>query len=108
MYCFQRPRKRVKQFADKVGLPFVAQALKPFPIGVRRALAKMEFRADRTAIVGDQLFSDVLAGRWAGVKSILVRPLRPEEEPWFTRIKRAPERLWLNWLGARDEGRGKG
>ncbi|MGA2060441.1 MAG: YqeG family HAD IIIA-type phosphatase [Thermoguttaceae bacterium] len=96
---------RIEQFADKLGLPFVANALKPFPFGVRRAMAKMGFQPAHTAMIGDQVFADVLAGRWAGVMCILVRPLHPEEEPWFTRIKRTPERLWLAWLGTRDKGR---
>jgi uncharacterized protein len=99
---------RIEHLADKLGLPFVANALKPFPFGVRWAIAKMGFRPERTAMVGDQVFADVLAGRWAGVKCILVRPLHPEEEPWYTRIKRAPERLWLNWLEARSEKRRAG
>ncbi len=90
---------RIKHFADKIGLPFVSKAFKPFPIGIRWAIAKMGFQPARTAMVGDQIFADVLAGRWAGVKCILVRPLHPEEEPWFTRIKRVPERFWLHWLG---------
>jgi uncharacterized protein len=96
---------RIKQFADKLGLPFEANALKPFPFGVRRAMAKMGFQPAHTAMIGDQVFADVLAGRWAGLKCILVRPLHPEEEPWFTRVKRAPERLWLSLLGARGKGR---
>jgi HAD superfamily phosphatase (TIGR01668 family) len=96
---------RIKQFADKLGLPFVANALKPFPFGVHRAMARMGFQPAHTAMIGDQVFADVLAGRLAGVKCILVSPLHPEEEPWFTRIKRFPERLWLGWLGARDKGR---
>ncbi len=96
--------QRIKHFADKLGLPFVANALKPFPFGVHWAMSKMGFQPGRTAMVGDQVFADVLAGRWAGVKCILVRPLHPEEEPWFTRIKRSPERLWLRWLGARGKG----
>jgi uncharacterized protein len=94
---------RIKHFADNLGLPFVAKALKPFPLGVRWAMTKMGFQPDRTAMVGDQLFADVLAGRWAGIKCILVRPMHPEEEPWFTRIKRTPERLWLHWLGVKNK-----
>ena len=97
---------RIRHFADNLGLPFVAKALKPFPVGVHAAMAKMGFQPDHTAMVGDQVFADVLAGRWVGIKSILVRPLHPEEEPWFTRIKRTPERLWLNWLGKSGTGRG--
>jgi putative phosphatase len=96
---------RIEQFADKLGMPFVANALKPFPFGVYRAMTKMGFQPEHTAMIGDQVFADVLAGRWAGIKCILVRPFHPEEEPWFTRLKRTPERLWLGWLDARDKRR---
>jgi uncharacterized protein len=90
--------KRIKQFAEKIGLPYEANALKPLPLGIWRAIKKMGFKAERTAMIGDQIFADVLSGRLAGIKCILVRPIHPEEEPWFTRLKRGPERLWLNRL----------
>jgi len=86
--------KRIAPFAEPLGLPFVASALKPLPIGCLRAVRKMGFRKGSTAIVGDQLFADILAGRLAGLTTILVDPIHPEEEPWFTRLKRRPER-WL-------------
>jgi HAD superfamily phosphatase (TIGR01668 family) len=86
--------ERIGRFAEVVGLPFVAKAMKPLPTGCRRALRKMGFRRESTAIVGDQVFADILAGRLAGLTTILVDPIHPEEEPWFTRLKRRPER-WL-------------
>jgi uncharacterized protein len=95
---------RIGQFAEIIGLPFVSNALKPLPCGINIALAKMGFKPDRTAIVGDQIFTDVLAGRLAGIKCILVRPIHPEEEPWFTRIKRPPERLLLHWMERGGKG----
>jgi predicted HAD superfamily phosphohydrolase YqeG len=49
-------------------------------------------------VVGDQLFADVMAARLAGLASILVRPIHPEEEPWFTRLKRPLERVLLRRL----------
>ena len=87
--------KRIRQFAQSLDLPFVAKACKPLPFGCKAAIRKMGFAPERTAIVGDQLFADVIAGRLAGLTSILVRPIRPEEEPWFTRIKRPIERRLL-------------
>jgi len=48
--------------------------------------------------VGDQLFADVMAGRLTGLSSLLVRAIHPEEEPWFTRWKRPPERVLLRWM----------
>jgi uncharacterized protein len=86
--------ERIGKFARRVGLPFVAKAMKPLPIGCRRAMRNMGFRRASTAMVGDQLFADILAGRLAGLTTFLVEPIHPEDEPWFTRLKRGPER-WL-------------
>ena len=94
--------RRVGRFAEGLDLPFVAKAAKPLPFGCRAALRKMGFDRRRTAIVGDQLFADVMAGRLAGLTSILVRPIRPEEEPWFTRLKRPLERLLLRRMNAKS------
>ena len=90
--------RRIGRLAEKLDLPFVARACKPFPFGCRAAVRKMGFQTQRTAMVGDQLFADVIAGRLAGLTSILVCPIHPEEEPWFTRVKRSPERVLLRWM----------
>jgi len=86
---------RVGRFAERVGLPCVARALKPLPMGCRRAMRQMGFCRRSTAMVGDQLFADIMAGRLAGLTTFLVEPIHPEEEPWFTRLKRGPERWFL-------------
>jgi HAD superfamily phosphatase (TIGR01668 family) len=87
-------QRRIERFAASIGLPFVAKAFKPLPHSCRNAVRKMGFQPARTAIVGDQLFADVLAGRLVGLATILVDPIHPEQEHWFTRLKRRPER-WL-------------
>jgi HAD superfamily phosphatase (TIGR01668 family) len=92
--------QRVGRLAGTLGLPFIGKALKPLPFGCRSAMRTMKFDPQRTAMVGDQLFADVMAARLAGLKSILVRPMHPEEEPWFTRMKRLPERWVLRRLEA--------
>jgi hypothetical protein len=96
--------RRVGRLAEKLDLPFIAKAGKPLPFGCRDAIRKLGFDRRRTAMVGDQLFADVIAARLAGLTSILVRPIRPEEEPWFTRLKRPVERLLLR---RRGEGSGE-
>jgi HAD superfamily phosphatase (TIGR01668 family) len=89
--------KRIRRLAEGLSLPVICQACKPLPFGCRAALRKTGFDRRRTAIVGDQLFADVVAGRLAGLACILVQPVRPEEEHWYTRIKRP----WERWLLAR-------
>ena len=72
--------------------------MKPLPWGVWSALKKLDCPPSQTAIVGDQIFADVMAGRMAGVRSILVDPIHPKEEPLWTRAKRLPERVVLGRL----------
>jgi HAD superfamily phosphatase (TIGR01668 family) len=86
---------RIGQLAAQLNLPFVAEAMKPSPAGCRRGLAILGLPASRVAVVGDQIFADVLAGRLARLHTVLVCPTS-RIEPWFTRLKRpfeAPIRL---------------
>jgi HAD superfamily phosphatase (TIGR01668 family) len=91
-----KPR-RIGRLARQLDLPFVAAAFKPLPLGCARAVKMLDLTRRRTAMVGDQLFADVLAGRLAGLFTILVRPTSPHE-PWFTRLKRPVERRLLRWI----------
>jgi len=86
--------ERIEHHAQALGIPYVARALKPLPYGCRAAMRILKLSPEQTAIVGDQLFADVLAGRLAGLFTILVRPTSPAEPLW-TRVKRPIERRVL-------------
>ncbi len=83
--------KRVAPFAKKIGLDYISMALKPLPFRFWAALKKAGSHRRDTAIVGDQIFTDVLGGHLAGVKTILLTPILPETSASF-RFKRAIER----------------
>ena len=85
---------RIRPLAEQMGIPFVAPAMKPTPFGCRSAIMSLEFDHQATAIVGDQVFADILAGKLAKIFTILVTPIHPEEERWYTRIKR-PFEKWV-------------
>lgn len=85
---------RVKPFADKIGLGFIANAKKPLGSGVRRAARELGAALDTLAVVGDQIFTDVLCANAAGAVSILVEPMQPEEMAFF-KFKRALEKKVL-------------
>jgi uncharacterized protein len=91
---------RIGALARGLDVPFVARAFKPLPFGCRAALRKLGLRDHQVAVVGDQLFADVLAGRLAGLYTILVHPTSPDE-PWFTRLKRPLERRILRGIEGR-------
>ena len=75
--------RRVKPFSQKIGLPFIALGLKPLPFGYYRALKMSASKRKNTAIVGDQIFTDVLGGRLSGVKTILLTPIKLETTKGF-------------------------
>lgn len=85
-----RNRRRVEDLAEKLGLPGVYRARKPFDRGFRQALERLGLAPDQVAVVGDQLFTDVLGGRWLGASTVWVRPLS-SERIWLRRCMRLLE-----------------
>lgn len=85
---------RVKPFADILGLEFEADGKKPLPAGVWRACRHMGLPPSKTALIGDQIFTDILGGNLAGLLTLLVEPIEPESG-WFFKLKRRGERLIL-------------
>lgn len=85
---------RVARIAELLNVPFRAKALKPMPFGCRNLVRSLRLDSSRTCLVGDQVFADVLAGRLAGLFTILVNPVS-SDEPWFTKVKRPFERSLL-------------
>jgi len=61
--------------AEALGFGVVAKAMKPFPFAFRVAMRRLGVRARECAVIGDQLFTDVLGGNLVGATTILVQPL---------------------------------
>jgi HAD superfamily phosphatase (TIGR01668 family) len=75
--------------------------MKPAPVAVHVALRHMGVSKDEAILVGDQVFTDVMAGNLAGVATVLVKP-QSEVDLWYTLILRKVERLVLT--GVEYEG----
>lgn len=89
--CSNNFKKRIKPFADSVGLECVAMSLKPFPFGFNRAKRKLREKPQSVLVVGDQIYTDVLGANFAGMKSILLLPRSPEHG-WSIRLRRRMEK----------------
>lgn len=61
--------------ANSLGLPLVSKALEPLPYACREAMRRLGFDPQCTAIVGDQICADIMAGRPAG-RGCVLQPLR--------------------------------
>lgn len=68
-------KPRVVQFCEKYGLSCVTHSRKPFQKGIREALVRHNFQPNATALVGDQIFTDVLGANLGGLTSILITPI---------------------------------
>ena len=92
----------VRRSASELGCDFVASAFKPLPFAIGRALRRLGVPPQQACMVGDQLFTDVMAGNAAGVRTILVKPQCPEDL-WYTNVLfRMPERKLLADVTFRD------
>lgn len=68
-------RSRVADFCRARGISCITHAKKPFSRGIRQCAAQFSLDMAHTAMVGDQIYTDVLGGNCAGARSILVRPI---------------------------------
>ena len=68
-------KKRIRPLADNLGIKyFVANAFKPTPLGIIRALRKIKIKRKNVAVIGDQIYTDILGANICGLKSIYVIP----------------------------------
>ena len=90
-------KKRAIRFADSVGLDVVGLAAKPLPFGYFRAVKKLKIKRKNVAIVGDQIFTDVMGGNLSGVKTILVTDITPEDKPFFKFKRKLEKKMLKRW-----------
>ena len=91
-------RSRLKQLADTMKIPFVDRVRKPWVGGFIRSMQVLKVSAEQTAVVGDQLFTDVLCGNKLRLFTILLRPPIPRDEFASTRALRIFENLFINFM----------
>ena len=66
---------RIGSIAHSLDLPYYLGAAKPSRRKIRQALQQMDLPPQKVAMVGDRLFTDVIAGNRLGMFSILVEPI---------------------------------
>ena len=84
-------KKKVEKVAGKLDIPYVFFAKKPLKIGFKKAQKYLKENSENIAVVGDQIFTDVIGGNRAKMFTILVEPIN-EKDFWYTKWKRPIER----------------
>ena len=68
-------KTRVPDFSAKYHVPCVTHAAKPSTRGIFQAMEQFHCSRAQTALVGDQIFTDVLGANRAGITSLIVKSI---------------------------------
>ena len=86
-------QEKVKTVATELNLPYIYFATKPLKRGFEKAKAQLGLKNENMAVVGDQIFTDVIGANRSKMFSILVNPLA-KKDIWATKWKR-PLEEWI-------------
>ena len=88
--------QRVERFCRDLPVKFFAapDAKKPSCKALYRFLQDAHVTPKQTAVLGDQIFTDVLMAKRLGCRAFLVPPIQDRTD-WFHRLKRRGERPFL-------------
>jgi len=90
--------KRVAKMAGKLNIPYVAARFyhrKPGSKPFIKGLEYMNATPGETAVIGDQIFTDILGGNRLGMLTILVKPLGSVHWSTVLFLRRFREKLLL-------------
>ncbi len=87
-------RPRLEIISRDLDLPALAMSGKPWPWAFRKGCRLLELPPKQVAMVGDQLFTDVLGANLSGLTSILTDWIDPHEMWGTSHIARPLER-WV-------------
>lgn len=87
---------RAQNFAQALGIDYMGHAGKPKRSGFLETMASHHVSPSQCAMVGDQIFTDILGANRSCVRSILVRPIELAGNPG--RYLRYGVELPMRWL----------
>jgi hypothetical protein len=77
--------------------PMIFNARKPTRSGYREILENFKLQPHQTAMVGDQIFTDIFGAKRLGIYTIMVDPVDPKIEDRAVRFRRLLERQILRF-----------
>lgn len=96
-------KERVELFNKTLGCPAFYDSGKPLKKSCKKALEALGTLPSETAIIGDQVFTDVLAGRMSKLgKTFLVKPIKDKTNLFF-KFKRLLEKPVIRKYNRRNK-----
>ena len=102
MYILSNTNKieKVEMVAKKLEIPYESFAKKPSKKGFIKVKEVLKIKEENIAVVGDQIFTDVIGGNRCKMFTILVDPIT-KKDYWYTSWKRPFENILKNKLKKR-------
>ncbi len=83
-------KSKVEKVAKTLEIPYIYFAKKPLKSGFKKAKEQLKENEEHIAVVGDQIFTDIIGGNRCKMFTILVEPIK-EKDFWYTAWKRPIE-----------------
>ncbi len=93
--------ERVAKFNEKLGVVTMCESAKPSRKAIRRACEIFSVEPHECAVIGDQIFTDILCATRGGALAILVTPLKYKENLFF-KFKRICEKPFIRAYKRRE------
>ncbi len=90
-------KQKVEKIAKTLEIPYHNFAMKPLKKGFLRIQREVQEAPEKIAVVGDQLFTDILGGNRCHMYTILVDPIQTKDY-WYTAWKRPIENKIKNTI----------
>lgn len=95
VYILSNAKKnRMVSVLHGIGLEGRGSSFKPFTGALNKAIRCSGFLKKETVLIGDQIFTDIMAGNMAGIKTMLVDRVS-RRETGFIKLKRMAENIVL-------------
>ena len=96
-------KEKVENVAKVLQIPYKHFAMKPLKRGFKYIEKETNIKPQNIAVVGDQIFTDVLGGNRCNMFTVLVDPIDDKKDYWYTAWKRPIENKIKNNYKAKEE-----
>ena len=98
--CSNNTKKRLQPYLDNLNIEGLSWSIKPLSIGLKKIKKQTNFKKNEMCIIGDQILTDILAGKNYGIKTILTDPLG-EKDLKITSFNRFIEKIIVKYYAKR-------
>jgi len=99
--CSNNTQKRLQPYLNCLDVWGVSWSIKPLTIGLNKIRRKNHLNKQEMCIIGDQMITDILAGKNFGIMTILTDPLG-EKDLKITSFNRFIEKIIVKYYAKKD------